>query len=268
MDVARKKTVPWVAVAMALLLAACQGGSEEYVQFERAKNKWEQGSYQDAAGEFLVIVRDYPDTPLAEESLYWTAVLYHEYLNSFSQAEEYYNQLLVRYPQGAYRAHAMEGLASLYESQPASRHRAVLLYKKLTRDDDLENRRDYLLLKTGKLQLELGKPPQARLEFQTLLKDFPNSAYVPQTYYLIGYSFYLEGRVNPALVAFRQLNKEFPEDPLAPQAVFFEADILEDQGNLRGALQKFRSLEGHYHNSAILEKRIQALEKRMEKSVR
>ncbi len=114
----------------------------------------------------------------------------------------------------------------------------------------------------------MGKLDQARFEFRTLLTEYPNSPRLPEAYYLVGYSYFLEERFPLAMVAFNQTVRDFPDSPQARQAQFFIADTLEEQGKLKEALKKFRALKGKYHNEQILERRITALRARMRKSVR
>ena len=74
----RGLTAPWVvvlsvAIAAALFLAGCNVQGEGKKLADQARALWEAGVYGDAARNFVTLADLYPDSPLAEESLYLAA---------------------------------------------------------------------------------------------------------------------------------------------------------------------------------------------------
>jgi TolA-binding protein len=176
--------------------------------------------------------------------------------------------LLVQYSAGSHGIEARENLATLYEADKTQRHRALQIYQQLLLNDDAKEKRDFYQFKVGAINLKMGRLDQARFEFRTLLEKRPNSTHLPQAYYLIGYSYFLEDRFPLALVAFKQTIKDFPGTPIADQAQFFVADTLEEKGDFKAALAMFRSLRNKTYSQKILDRRIKALRARMRKGVR
>ncbi|MCH7477406.1 MAG: tetratricopeptide repeat protein [SAR324 cluster bacterium] len=234
----------------------------------KAKRMWEAGNFADAARNFVTLSEIYPGDRLAEESIFWAANLYQHYLDSPKQAIRYYQQLLVQFPEGSVKNEAKENLALLYEAEPSTRHRALQIFQQLLLAEELAKRRDYFQFKIAAVNLAMGKLDQARFEFRNLLTRHAKSKLVPEAYYLVGYSYYLEERFPLARVAFSQTVRDFPGSPIASRAAFFIADSLEEQGKLSEALKSFQSLRGKYKNEKILDKRIHSLRGRLRKGVR
>ena len=269
-EASRRWSRAWLLAAGILLIlaAGCDIRTDVLSLSAKAKTLWEAGQYVDAARNFITLAEIYPDDPLAQESLLWAANLYQHFISDPAQAVRFYQHLLVQYPDSDYSVEARENLGILYEADAAQRHRALQIYQQLLLDDKAEARRDYFQFKIASINLKMGRLDQARYEFRTLLEKFPNSTYVAEAYYLVGYSYFLEERFPLALVAFKQTVKDFPGTPVAERAQFFIADTLEENGEFKAALAVFRSLKNKFHNQKILEKRIKSLKSRMKKGVR
>lgn len=261
-----------MALLLVLFLGLAAGGCEDSSMprtlSHKAKALWEQGNYRDAARNFVSLSELYPNHPLAEDSLFWAASIYAEYLDDRTLAARYYQQLLGQFPQGEYAVQARESLAAVYEEDKSTRIRAIQLYRQLLTEPSTRERHHDYQFRLGLLNLKRGELDQARYEFRTLLKAYPDSPHIPETHYLVGYSYYLEERYPLALAIFDQLARRFPNMIYAQQARFFMADTLEEQGQVRDALRVFESLEGRYHNEEILATRIQSLKSRLRRSVR
>jgi TolA-binding protein len=251
-----------------LLLPACQSHHESLALYEKAKSLWDEGQFVDAARTYVTVTEIYPDSPLVEDALYWAASLYHYYLGDLGLAERYYQQLLVQYPDGARQTEAMERLGELYETRKESEYKAILVYRKLLLVKDLAERRDEFLLRIAKAYVAMGRLEQARFELRRLIEEYPKSRYLPQAYYLVGYSYYWEGRKPLAVIAFNQIQRDFPKDSLATQGQFFIGEIYEEAGVLRKALNVFEAIRERYSKPDLLDKRIAALKGRMGRSVR
>ena len=258
-----------LAAALAVALAGgCDDRTDVVSLSTKAKTLWEAGQYADSARNFVTLAEIYPGDPLAEESLFWAANLYQHFLSEPDQAIRFYQHLLVQYADSVHGIEARENLGMLYEADETQRHRALQIYQQLLLNDKAKARRDYYQFMIGEINLKMGRLDQARYEFRTLLEKFPNSTHLPEAYYLIGYSYFLEERFPLALVAFKQTVKDFPGTPIAERAQFFIADTLEEKGEFKAALAVFRSLKNTFHNQKILDKRIKSLRARMRKGVR
>ncbi len=66
--------------------------------------------------------------------------------------------------------------------------------KRLSRQTD---KRDEILFWRGETYLKENRLPEAQRDYQSVIDDFPQSAYVPQAYYSLGWSFFQEKEFDP-----------------------------------------------------------------------
>lgn len=266
----RRFRIVALALAAALLagLAACNPESAAFDLSRRAKDQWDKGDYEDAARSFVALTEIYPSSSLAEESLYFAASLYHQYLDNKPAAIRYYQQLLVKFPEGPYALEARENLARIYESDPETLFRALQIYRQLVLSKELRDRHEEFQFKIAQLNMQMGRTDQARYELREFLRQFPKSPRRAEAYYLTGYTYYLEKRKTLALAVMEKTVKEFPGSPVALQAQFFMADTQEELGHLQEALRLFQALQSSYHDPTIIEKRMETLQARLRRGVR
>jgi len=266
--------LPWCApvliflLALTLLVGGCNGGGESVELVKKARAMMEAGNHEDAARNFATVAELAPNSPLGESSLFWAANLYHHFLNDTEEAIRHYQRLVVDYPRGRFFYHSKENLAEIYAEDTDSLHRALQLYQQLLLAERLKDRHDTFRYRLGRLNMELGKMDQARLEFRNLLTSHPDSPYRSEVYYLTAYTYYLEKRMDLALLVFSQTAKTFPNQPISVRARYFVADTLEEQGRMKEALKAFTALKAEHPNPAVVEKRIVSLKGRMRRSVR
>lgn len=254
-----------MAVAGSLLLAlpACQSNTESQDLSGKAKDLWRSGRYVEASRSFITLTEIHPDSPYVEEALFWAANLNQHYLSQPDQATRFYQQVIIRFPEGEYFIQAKENLANLYEENKETQHRALQIYQQLVLNESVKNRHEFYQFKLALLYIKEGKMDQARLAFRDLLVNFPNSDYIPEVNYLIGYTYFLEKRFDLAMAVFRHTVKAFPDNPLAARAQFFLADTLAERGKMREAIRAFKALKEKYHNPEIIARRIKTLESRL-----
>ena len=78
---------------------------------------------------------------------------------------------------------------------------------------------------------------QARIEFDSLLKNYPQSALIAEVQYRIAVTYALEGKLPEAAGAYRLVVERWAESPYALEASFGLATVLEEQEKLLEALK-------------------------------
>ena len=73
---------------------------------------------------------------------------------------------------------------------------------------------------------------QARIEFESLLKNYPDSALIAEVQYRIAMTYALEGKLPEAAAAYRLVMERWPDSPYALEASFGLATVLEEQEKL------------------------------------
>lgn len=80
------------------------------------------------------------------------------------------------------------------------------------------------------------RPESARLEFRDFLDRFPESALVPNAWYWLAETYYLQNDYPRAILMFRRVLDKFPEDPKAPDSLFKIGLSYQRLGDARNAL--------------------------------
>ncbi len=181
--------------------------------------------YPEALLTYLLVVRDYPDTDLAREAQRQAAEIYKYRLQDYGRAVVGYQKLLDR--------GAPEGDRIQYEIADA--------------------------------YFRLNNFEQARIEFDSLLKDYPDSSLVAEVQYRIAVTLSLEGALDSALEAFGRVVGNWPDSPYALEARFGMAAVLEEKEELSRALQILEALRGRYSNAEALATKIDQVRERIRK---
>ena len=105
--------------------------------------------------------------------------------------------------------------------------------------DDTFDNKELLIFWLGEVYLKMNDYPQAQARYQELINQYPESAYLPQAYYSLGWSFFDQKKYTQARDIFERLVKEFPKHELSEDASLKLAQSLYDSGDYHGALNKF-----------------------------
>ncbi len=171
---------------------------------------------------YLQLEHDYPDSPLILTAREEAARIVKYTLRDYSRAIEFYQRLL-----------------DLNAGQP-----------------------DRYYYEIADCYFRLENYPQARIELEILLENFPDSPLVPDVLYRKGGVLLLEGRAAAAQKDWRSLIEQYPDSSYQLQARFNLAELLEEGGALEEALQSYQKIEGFSHPE-LLQKKIDHLKQRI-----
>jgi len=222
-----------------------------------------KGEYDAAIGRYRDIYEDHPDFVLAPRALFRTGEVQNLFLKQFGDALLSFHQLEQDYPDAIFVSDALIHEAAIYKNRLADFGRAASLYQKLL-DRGLQPA-DRFQYELSDCYFRLNNFEQARLEFENLLKSWPESTLVTEVEYRIGMTYALDGKLKEAENAFRTILKEKPDDPFAIEAKFGLATVLEEQERLREALKVLQELEGIYPAPDALRLKMEKIKDRIAK---
>lgn len=90
---------------------------------------------------------------------------------------------------------------------------------------------------------------QAMHDLQAFVNAYPNSSFVPNSYYWMGELYLLRGDSAQALTQFGKITQQFPQQAKAADALFKVGLIYNDQGNWAKAKQTFQKVSKQYSGS-------------------
>jgi len=231
--------------------------------FQRGQELVEAGKYPAAVEVFQAIYHRHPGFHLAPQALFEAG----DVLNLFEQRypEALLAYLLVEkdFPDSPAAHKARRQIAEIYKYRLRDYAQAVVAYQKLL-DNGVPDG-DRVQYELADTYFRLNNFEQARIEFESLLKTWPQSPLVPEVRYRIATAYVLEGDPRSAEEAFRGVIRDWPDNSFAIEARFGLAGILEQGEQLVKALQLLEALRGVYPNREILEKRIAQVKERIRK---
>jgi TolA-binding protein len=237
-----------------------------YRSFNYAEELILDGKYSAAVKLYRGIYEDHPDFDLAAKSLYRAGEVQNLFLNQYHDALLAFLKLEKDYPESLHVLSALEQEAGIYKNRLRDYGRAAALYQKLV--DREREPGDRFLYELADCYFRVSNFEQARIEFENLLKAWPESSYITEVRYRIGVAYSLDGKLQAAESAFRQVIKEFPDTQFATEARFSLASVLEEQERLRESLKILVELETVYPNRDALERKKAQVEERIKKKKR
>ncbi len=223
----------------------------------------EAGNYEQAAEIFQLVYEKHPDSPMASAALLQAGEMFNLYLARYHEALIAYLLVEKDYPETAEAALARRQVARIYKQRLRDYDRAIIAYQKLLADGVTDE--DLVQYEIADAYFRLNNFEQARIEFESLLKSYPQSPLVPEVSYRIAVAHSLEGSLDQAEQAYRGLIAAWPDGPYTLEGRFGLASVLEEQEQLGESLQILKKLKGLYPNPEVLDEKVRRVSARIEK---
>ncbi|MDE2028141.1 MAG: tetratricopeptide repeat protein [Candidatus Omnitrophica bacterium] len=124
--------------------------------------------------------------------------------------------------------------------------KALSMFKSLSRQKD---KRDEILFWRGESYLKENRFAEAQHDYQAVIRQFPQSAYVPQAYYSLGWSFFEQKNFDQAKMVFLHLTAQFPGHQLSQDALLKIAECDYNAGRFQDAVGDFQAFTRKYPKS-------------------
>lgn len=232
-------------------------------RFARAEELLLQRDYDGAAKVFLALGRNHPDFPRAAEALLQAGEISQVHLENDQQALLAYLTLLRDHGENSLADQAQRQVADLYMERLGDYPSAIVAYQKLLDRGVAEG--DRVQYRIGEAYFRLNNFEQARIEWETLLKNHPGSPLAPEATYRSAVTWSLQGEFAAARETFAKVVATWPDHPYALEARFGQATILEEQERLGEALEILQSLQESYPKPEVLQQRIDQVKERIAK---
>jgi TolA-binding protein len=231
--------------------------------FQKGLALRQAGKYIEAVDIFEQLHDEYPDFVRVPQSLFQVGEIQDLYLGRYSDALLTYLLLERDYPEAVEVVPARKQVAVLYKYRLNDCDQAIAVYQKVLDQPGPEN--DQLQYEVADCYFRLNNFDQARIEFDSLHKNYPQSLLIAEVQYRVAMTYALEGKLPEAAGAYRLVMERWAESPYALEASFSLATVLEEQEELLEALKILESLAGTYPNQAILERKTAQVRERIKK---
>jgi TolA-binding protein len=232
-------------------------------QFARGEELLERGEYSRAYSRFRGIYEGHPRFRRSAEALFLSGEILQFHLHRDNEALLAYLLVERDYPGRSESYRAQRRAAEIYKYRLKDYDRALMTYQKLLENSITDGARiQYEIADTYFRQNNIE---QARIEMETVLKNFPGSPLVPEALFRIAAIFALEGSLQDAEFIYCKVMEEYPESPFAIESRFGLVSVLERKGELRAALSNLETLRGNYPKPGVIDKKIRQIKERIQK---
>jgi TolA-binding protein len=231
--------------------------------YSQAEALLEEQRYEQAVEAFRQIYEHHPSFSQAPQAIFQAGEILNIYLQNYHEAVLAYLLVEKDYPNTELSRRAQRQVADIYKNRLRDYPRAIVAYQKLL-DSGAEGG-DRIQYEVADTYFRLENFEQARIEFESLLKNYPGSALLPEVEYRIAVAWTLEGHPKEAESVFRRVSERWPESTYALEARYGLATSLEERDELSEALKVLESLKGSYPNTEAVAKKIEQVQERMRK---
>ena len=232
-------------------------------RFQQGLSLRQETRYSDAVELFKKLHAEQPSFVRIPQALFQVAEMQDLYLGRYSDALLTYLMLERDYPDAPEVFAARKQVAVLYKYRLNDCSQAIAVYQKVL--DDADRNSDQLQYEVADCYFRLNNFAQARIEFESLLRDDPQSDLFAEVQYRIAMTYALEGKLPEAAGAYRVVIERWSESSYAVEASFGLATVLEEQEELVEALKILEELKGVYPKEDILSRKTEQVRERIEK---
>ncbi len=230
-------------------------------QYQQAQRLFQRGEGEKAVRRLTWVARLAPGRDQVAAARLLQAEILELQLNRPQQALLAYLTLVRDDPDSSQAEEALRQAARLYRDRLHDCGNALPLLQRLA-DAGVADA-DRIRYRIADCYFRLDNYEQARIEFETLRKLYPQSPLQPETNYRIGVALLLEGKPEQAAGVFEQTAKRWPDDRFALEALWSLAGIYERRDELLRARRLLAGLRGRYPLPELLEKRIRRIDERI-----
>ncbi|RMF44891.1 MAG: tetratricopeptide repeat protein [Deltaproteobacteria bacterium] len=229
-------------------------------QYSRAQRLFRQQQFSDAIGHLNWVTRLSSGKLNAQARLLTGDILDLE-LKQPEQAILAYLTLVRDFPRSPLAETALRRAATVYLDRLDDPAGALPLLQRLA--DARVADADTVRYRIADSYFRLRNYEQARIEFETLLRLYPQTGRAAEAGYRIGICLLLENRTAPAEKQLRDTAGRWPDDPFGLESLFALAGLYERRDELVRARDLLRALRGRYPDKDLLEHRLGQVEDRI-----
>ncbi|PLX88284.1 MAG: hypothetical protein C0614_02590 [Desulfuromonas sp.] len=221
------------------------------------------GRYAEALDALQRLYKDYPKFATTPQALIESGEILELYLGRYDDALLTYLLLLRDFPDHPSAPAIERRIADLYKFRLDNCSQAIAVYQRIV--DRSEGDGDRLQYEVADCYFQLNNFEQARIEFESLQKKYPQSDQLAEVQFRIAVTYALEGQLPEAEASYRMVVQNWPENPYALEARFGLAGVLEEQERLLEAREELVSLQGIYRNQSTLNQKLEQIQARIDK---
>ncbi len=263
--VRRFTKAPILSVLFLLLLGCSLGVGEKHAQL--ADEYIRQGKYLSAVEEYTRVVNYGGRSPLAIKAQQQIAFIYDNYLKDFPRAIRAYKDLYKRATDARIKMEARWAIARIYAERLENPIAAADEYRGLYQNEAKDQKEaPQICLAWAKALMDSGRFKDAAEVFEEFRKTFPAHRDGPRVLLDEASAYLADRRGDEAKQRYRELIEKLSGqvvyNSIIAEAYYGLGNALELNEDLDAALAAYRQSLSMYPNPAVVELKIQRVEKR------
>ena len=267
----KPKHLRWLVVGFAVLLLLSAAVLWYRVNLDDIlENRYQKGLAHKNAGRYAKsnellrgLYEDHPTFARAPQALFEVAETEDLYQGEYRAALLTYLLVERDFPDTEQALLAQRQMASFDKYRLDECGQAIAAYQRVLDVSAADG--DRMQYEVADCYFRLNNFEQARIEFESLQKKYPESPLNAEVQYRIAVTYALDDQLPEAVAAYRLVVGHWPESDYAVEAQFGLAAVLEEQEELRKALGVLEGLQGVYPNQEALNRKIDKVRERMNK---
>lgn len=236
--------------------------NEVRVQYERAREKWRQGEYDEAILLYRTLQENHPKSRFADDALWEIGTVY--YINAYdvSRAIRYFRRLVEEYPQSPLAVQAYLKLAEIHEMELGEISAAIEFWKQALNYDIDHQLRQQIRFKIADAWFKLNQFDAALALFRGLCEQRNDEGIAQQARVRAGTILQIQKRYAESVPLFQAVlgADECPECRVQAQLGLIES--YEFMDDLPRALEIARAIETRHYPTEMKDALIRRLSER------
>lgn len=190
--------------------------------------------------------RQFPDSKLVDDALLQSGLIYNQ-LENYSSALDAFKVLLREYPGSEFKDEAQYSIAMIFYNE-GKYEEAYEEFKKFS-SSEFKDYRDYqaeTMYYAALCLIQLDSPGAALNSLKSLIKKFPESEWVDDTFLVIGELNFYQGNFEEAINAYQSIGKKYPNSDIAVQAELGIANSYFQLGKWLESIDTYESFISNY----------------------
>lgn len=218
------------------------------------------GHVEEALLNYKKVIQSFPEENEASEALFRSARIWQYDRQDPQRALVNYLLIERDYPDSSHQRAAHQAAAQIVKYDLRDDVQAIGYYQQLVENHPEQG--DSYQFEIADSYFRLENYPQARVELELLLEQYPKSDLVADVLHRKAMILMIENRLDEAKQDWLRLIELFPHGSYSSQARFNMAKVHEEQGQLEEALELYQQLED-FPRPLLLEKKINHLQQRI-----
>jgi TolA-binding protein len=166
---------------------------------------------------------------------------------------------------GSFGLEAQKYIAEIMEFSFKDYDQAIIEYQKLIDMFASAQKNSDSQYRIASIYIKKQNYEQAIAEFEVLLEKYPKSSWAESTQFKILETLYTLNRCSEIPEHYKKFLSAYPDSKFSSEMKFVVASCLEEKGMLKEAYDEFQTLTTNYAYPALLEMKLEDLEKRINK---